>query len=383
MTKDDIKARILRLETLVIRHPQFVAAQDAILDLELRRPAALPAGPHAGPPADTAEDDVPFDFSEDGLEDAPPGGGALTQYCVMIVGPAGTGKSHVLTSIQALPEMQVDTSGRYGDRRPVVRLDVPDFANPKQTVVEIMRAVGAPVPKRLTRNGVASRLRYQFQQLETRLLMLDEAHSFVDGQGEAGLRANGKFLKFLLNSCGVPIAMAGEESLEELRTSKALKRRTDALVELRPYSWSDPDEQLEFLDILGQLEDAMGFGTDAALSTDMELACRLYFASEGSVGLVTKILSQALKLALKAGAGAIDRQTLSKAFRLENPASVLVADDPDIFVAPVGGRDDPFLVDAAKFKAMWKARYSAPPVDRSRKTGIRRAPKRDAQGLSL
>lgn len=69
MTKDDIKARILRLETLVIRHPQFVAAQDAILDLELRRPVSMPVGPHAGLPADTAEDDVPFDFSEDGLEE--------------------------------------------------------------------------------------------------------------------------------------------------------------------------------------------------------------------------------------------------------------------------------------------------------------------------
>lgn len=366
-----IQHRVHAFEHLFIEHPGILAAENAIADLQLRLPIVSDVeAPFLCTTTDSAQT-FNFDAKYAVQEEAD---NELTQYCVLIIGEAGSGKTRLLERIEAKPEFKPDLSGADGDFLPLIAFDMPDVGTPKALLSELFECAKLGLPGRRTRNELARQLRMQLRALGTKLIIIDEAHVLCEGRTDQAVLTAARALKFLLNTCGVPIVLLGEGPLARLEASKALKRRVDSHLNLTPYSWSYADDRFQFLDYLDQLDDGLGFKKRCGLADDMDLASRIYFVSSGHIGLVAKYLGKALKFALREKKKSVDRALLERAYDDLHPVKRTVSSDPDEIVPHLARSRNPFGVDRPTFKQMWADKF-APPAKEDKSQVVRRARK--------
>lgn len=350
MTEREIKHRIRAFEKLFIEHPRILQAERAIIDLELRQQNDCEPQIEFLCSETTSANTYSFSKENASSEEEE---NQLTQHGVLVVGDAGAGKSRLKDQIKDRPEFKPNLTGPYGDVIPLLSFDMPDKPTPKSFLAELCNKVGVAMCARPTRNELASKLRRQLKQIGTRLIMIDEAHTLTEGRKDEAVLEAARCLKFLLNTCGVPIVLLGEKPLSRLMVSKALTRRIDCHISIEPYSWSYEDERYEFLNCLDQLDEALRFDSRCRFAENDDLSSRLYFISGGHIGLVAKYLTKALKLALRTGEAGIDAQLLSRVYREMNPIVRSVHPDPDFLELSLADPDNPFLVDRDVFKQMW------------------------------
>ncbi|MBJ7438036.1 MAG: TniB family NTP-binding protein [Sphingopyxis sp.] len=354
MNAQEIKRRIRAFEGLFIEHPRVVEAELAVVDLSLRQLDPGSDDHEILCTSTGSEHTFKFDDTHSALEEIE---NDLTQYCVLIVGEAGSGKTRLKDQIKARPEFKQDLSGADADIMPLLYFDMPNTPTPKALLEELCEKAGLVLPKRITRNELASKLRTQLAQIGTKLIIIDEAHAIVEGRRERAVVEAARCLKFLLNTCGVPMVLLGEEPLARLETSKALKRRIDCHISLDPYSWSYEGDRFEFLNYLDQLDEALGFQSRCCFADDPDISSRLYLVSGGHIGLVTKYLAKALKFALREGKNTIDAGLLAQAYRELHPAKRAIFSDPDMIIAEPAVSQNPFLIDRVAFKKMWATKF--------------------------
>ena len=352
MTNAELRQRIKNFENVFIQHPKVVDAELAILDLGLRQQNNCAPETEILCSNTVSADTYNFKADNALLEEEE---NHLTQHCVLIVGEPGTGKTRLADKIKRKPEFRQNLTGQYGDIVPLLAFDMPDNPTPKSLVAELYSNAGLSLPPRITRNELASTLRRQLRQIGTKLIMIDEAHTLADGRKDQAVLEAARCLKFLLNTCGVPIVLLGEQPLTRLKNSKALLRRVDRHISIDPYNWSYENERVEFLDYLDQLDEALGFNSRCKLADNDDLASRLYFISGGHIGLVAKYLAKALKIALRAKKDSIDAGILAETYQEMYPIGSCVDPDPDILLDSLADSDNPFLVDRTRFKELWAA----------------------------
>ncbi len=230
----------------------------------------------------------------------------MTARGMLLLGDAGSGKSTIVQRILDLnlPERTLD-----GVTAPVAVVEVPPAPTLRAVVDSMYSALGYRAEKGLSAEDIIKDLVGKADLLGTAAMLLDESHHILESRETAQVT---EFLKSLLNRLGCCMIFAGLKELETLRGSLQLDRRLFPDVLLRPYSFTNTVERLEFMAFLAAMEKhALGFSQPSGLASQ-DVARRLYAASGGLIGIVTKYLSHAVLLARIRGLDRIDLDLLAE-----------------------------------------------------------------------
>ena len=196
-----------------------------------------------------------------------------------------------------------------GATTPVVVAEIPPAPTMRAAVDGIYGALGYVAERSLTAEGIVKDLKTKVDLLGVSVMLLDEAHHILQSREQAMVT---EFLKSLLNRLGCNLILAGLDDLKELRSSLQLGRRLQPDIVLRPYSFQNTAERLEFMTWLRALDrHAIKLPGKSVLGSQ-DVARRLYAATGGLVGIVTKYLSHAVLLAKLRGIDRIDLDLLAE-----------------------------------------------------------------------
>jgi type II secretory pathway predicted ATPase ExeA len=315
---------IIKLETDIIQHLQLTAAKVSIQKLHSRS------------------------YSE--------GKRRLKARALLLVGESGAGKTTILEDyLSEHPTSEtVD-----GDIRPVVVVETPQRPTRRQFVAAIMSSLGYRAKDDWNIKQIIDRISTYCEELHVGVLLIDEAQEIFENKSEETQREISEFIKSLLNTCRMQIVLAGLPSLLKLGEFKQLRRRLEPPIKLVPYNWSTIEGRVEFLAILSFFEDKAELPKPSNLA-DHDSAKRIYCATGGHVGLVSKYLSQALDIALQEGLQRIDLAVLARAFDafedVDEEIPLLDFDAPPTSVGS-GARNprNPFSATHKELKDLWSA----------------------------
>lgn len=264
-------------------------------------------------------------------------GRTLKARGLLITGHAGAGKT---TVIEYWKEIHPDIETDEGVIKPVLYVKVPETPTKRAIVAAILGAMGYNAPKDINSFDIIEEIRKKVELLGVLLIILDEAHHVLESKDPVDVS---EFLKSLLNAIEVGIVLSGAPSLNELKTSAQFSRRLMPDVRLRPYNWCNTVERLEYLTFLGSIEKQCIDLPEPSNLKDEDIARRLYVASRGEIGLVTKYVSQALQWATTRNLPRIDLALLAEVDAAWSPVSNATDDiafDDDISIADDADIDD-------------------------------------------
>lgn len=279
---------------------------------------------------------------------------------LLVVGRSGAGKSTLLESYGDANAIDEAASSDLTDVRPVIRLEMPWRPTRKMVVTALLKALGYPTKKNWDIEEITERLAGLFSDMGVEIVLIDEAHHILTGKTEKGTTEVAEFLKSLLNRCGVQFVLFGLPDLEALEESAQMKRRFQPTVRLEPYRWDVSGERTEFRVVVDSMVKAMkplkGFGLD-----DPFHLTRLYCATGGNVGLLSKYMSEAYRRALDASVDIIDVNLMANVyadFHKSEVAAVPLANWREKVVRQIGGMPaskNPFLAEPDDFDDLWEA----------------------------
>ncbi len=252
-------------------------------------------------------------------------GKRLRARAMLLLGAAGAGKT---TVVQHFLDNHPARQTSDGVIMPVVVVEVPPSPTLRAIVDALYSALGYRA-ERLSAEEIIKDLMKKVDLLGVVTILLDESHHILDSKQSAHVT---EFIKSLLNRLGCSMIFSGLHDLKDLRVSLQLSRRLFPDVVLRPYNFGNKVDRLEFMSFLAAVEENTMKHLQSSVS-DQDVARRLYTASGGLIGIVTKYLSHALLLASVRSLGRIDLDLFAEIDASWSGASVALDDvgfDADI-----------------------------------------------------
>lgn len=196
--------------------------------------------------------------------------------------------------------------GIDGDERPIVFVNAQHSRSTTALATQILRGMGAEVPRALLGHQVLDRLKTQLVGQGTRLLFIDEFHHLV-AKSDVLVEELSELVKDLLVETRVQLVVSGmPKAANPVNQNPQLDRRCHDRFCVSPFSWgSEPGLQQEFLEFLEDMEEGMGLPESSNL-TNLVRAGRIHAATGGILGRVTRLLHKSLEYGLEDGVMHID-----------------------------------------------------------------------------
>ena len=287
----------------------------------------------------------------------------LEARALFVVGYSGAGKSTLLAQYERNERMKPGAfrSDEDGDVRPVVRLQVPSSAQKRQFVSAIVGALGYKAQADVDSNAIVLEIGDLCRRLGVQVILLDEAHELTKGGGKR-VEVIQEFVKSLLNQTGVQFVLAGLPGVLDLQPEEQVGRRMAPVFYLSPYDWGTEEGRVEFATLLAELEDKVGVPFVPSLLDDPVLQARMYYATKGRIGLVSKYMSAALDKVLHGELEQITPYDLGVIFDEFRPKPMPVIAPVEFDAPPVAAAvrivtvaGNPFLVEVDEFRTMWNS----------------------------
>lgn len=248
--------------------------------------------------------------------------------CLFLKGATGAGKTTLLKSYeQDYP--RTETSD--GTIVPVLSVTIPTPANVKSVVSKLLWELGDPAYDKGTTSSQTIRLIGLMKDCSVKLVFLDEFQHFIDRDSAKVLKTVSDWLKNLLLDTKVPIILIGLPEAETVfQFNPQLSRRFATRYNLSPFDWL-ADGGMEFRTFLHAVETQLPLMEKSNLASE-EMALRFYYASDGIVAYVMKLIRYGTLMTLKQGQEKLDLNVLANAFD-----KYVKADKPT--------KQNPFLTD--------------------------------------
>ena len=234
---------------------------------------------------------------------------------LLVLGESGTGKSSICRYLvvkyprRVLPERDVV---------PALNVSVPAAATIAGLASEILRALGDPDPNSGTVPTKTHRITTLCRGCSVELLLIDEAQHLHDRGRATTHYMVGDWLKQLIDELSIPTVFLGLPRLEQLlHINEQLRRRFSKRALLALGQKAEASTQTECLQLFLSLAACMPVPVRTSGIKSFELGERLYFASDGRVAYIKKLLSHALSHALEYQATEILLIDLENAFTQE------------------------------------------------------------------
>ena len=220
-----------------------------------------------------------------------------------IVGESRTGKTSLLENFELKHQKSHDKDGM---NVPVLCASVPSGPTIKSLAGKLLEGFGAPDPERGTENEKSRRLRRLIKESGTRMVMLDEFHHFYD-RGKRRIMHNvADWLKVLIDDTRTTLVVAGLPSCKSvIDQNEQLAGRFLAPIEMPRFIWTDIGSRSQFIKILKGFHNEIAKQYKISEFYNSEMSFRFYCATGGLIGLLAKLLRQALRNASDSKADSI------------------------------------------------------------------------------
>lgn len=230
--------------------------------------------------------------------------------CMFLSGQTGVGKTTIYKTYANRYPRLVNTEGVT---IPILAVTIPAPATVKTVVTKMLLELGDPAFDKGSTGNQTIRLIGLLKDCKVELIFLDEFQHFIDRDSDKILRNVSDWLKTLILETNLPIILIGLPEAEQvLKLQSQLSRRLANRCYLHPFSWQQDDGR-EFRTFLHLLESKLPLSEVSNLS-DEYTARRIYYASDGTVAYVMKLIRYGTYLALQHHQEKLDLKLLSVAF---------------------------------------------------------------------
>ncbi len=230
---------------------------------------------------------------------------------MLITGLAGVGKSKFIERYaEKFPRRDEE------DRTvvPVLIVTIPQSATVKSLVGELLEALGDSFPDRGSSASQTRRLRNLIKACGVELIIADEFQHFIDKESDKVLHDVSDWLKVLMDKTKKPVILIGMPNSDKiLEANEQLKRRFTLKESLEPFGWKSAKQQDTFRQLLSHIDGKLPFNERSNLD-DPQVAFQIYYATEGVIGYVMKLIRGAAIRGLRQSAGKLDADLLSYAY---------------------------------------------------------------------
>lgn len=230
--------------------------------------------------------------------------------CLFLKGETGAGKTTIIKSYaQNYPRRET----LEGTEVSLLSITIPSPATVKSLVSKLLWELGDPAYEKGSVSNQTIRLIGLIKYCGVELVVLDEFQHFIDRDSERVLQTISDWLKNLILDTKVPMVLIGLPEAEAVfHVNCQLSRRFANRHNLNPFYW-DNDSGKEFRTFLHAVESQLPLIENSNLATE-EMALRFYYASNGIVAYVMKLIRYGTYLALKQGQEKLDSNVLAIAY---------------------------------------------------------------------
>lgn len=210
--------------------------------------------------------------------------------CLAVVGESRTGKSRLLEECSAAFPSRRDADGIV---MPVLGVSTPSKPTVKGLAADMLKAIGDPRYAEGTEIAKTARLHRLMKEIGTRVLLIDEFQHFVDKGTNQVMHHVADWLKILVDETKVVLIVSGLPSCRQvIDQNEQLAGRFLAPLLLPRFNWTDDDLRDEFLAILAAFHEALSSHFDMPVLDSEEIGFRMYCATGGLMGHITRLLRQ-------------------------------------------------------------------------------------------
>jgi hypothetical protein len=258
-----------------------------------------------------------------------------------IVGPAGVGKTALMDRwIRRATAQHIMSEEEH--TLPYVYVCLPAQVTSKGMLALCLTVLGDPAPLKGSLEGQIKRLLQLIHILKVRILVIDELECLVDRETQRIRYPCVDTLESILTQAGVSTVLVGCSGDTELilRASPRLEYLVGSPRFLQPFEWDQrkPTSIDEFRMLMRTIDHALPF--DNSGFAEREMAYCWYYATNGLLGWVIKLLRYAARKAVQYHEATVSRSLLADAYQIciaetsmgdrkVNPFAVLHFSEPE------------------------------------------------------
>ncbi|RAX15082.1 transposase [Pseudarthrobacter sp. AG30] len=222
---------------------------------------------------------------------------------LLLIGPTNNGKSMIIEKFRRRHPAE---SGPDRETIPVLIVQMPSEPSVSRFYTALLAAMGAPLLPRQRLADLEVLALSVLRRVGVRMLVIDELHNVLAGR-DSTRREFLNLLRFLGNELRIPLVGVGtREAYLAIRSDDQLENRFEPVV--LPL-WQEGDAALSLLASFGSSFPLRNPSTIATADAARYLLAR----SEGTIGELTLLLTEAAVVAVDSGEEAINQRTLSLA----------------------------------------------------------------------
>lgn len=222
---------------------------------------------------------------------------------LLLVGPTNNGKSMI---IEKFRRQHPSSSGADEEQIPVLAVQMPSEPSVARFYASLLAGLGAPLRPRQRLPELERVALMLLRRVGVRMLVIDELHNVLAGR-DASRREFLNLLRFLGNELRIPLVGVGtRDAYLAIRSDDQLENRFEPLT--LPL-WGESPETLS---LLASFASSFPLRAPSSIATP-EVARYLLSRSEGTIGELTRLLTEAAIAAVDSGEEAINHRTLTLA----------------------------------------------------------------------
>lgn len=224
---------------------------------------------------------------------------------LLLVGDTHNGKTTIISRFrQKNPGQTDEETGRVV--MPVLAIQVPSVPDEVRFYNTILEKLLAPYREREQPEKKLFQVSRILERLQTRILIMDEIHHIIAGN----LKKQRQFLnaiKYLSNELKMPLVGVGTgDAFNAINTDPQLANRFEPLVLPR---WKNNDE---YLQLLASFEYMIPLKKPSGLAEDPQIFVKILSMSEGLIGEISVIVTEAAVAAIEKGEERISLKILKE-----------------------------------------------------------------------
>ncbi len=234
--------------------------------------------------------------------------------CVLLTGPSGSGKTTILEKILAENQKFIEDDTL---KVPVVMATVDAKATIGSLASRLLDGFGDP----LSESGVISKRIHRVEDFvectNTKMILIDEIQHFIDQDNNKVIQIVSDTLKNLIKTKKLACVLCGMSGQAEkvVDSNPQLARLFPDPIVLEAFNWDErnPETIIEFRRILSEIDKIIPLREKSNL-VNLETAWRIFYATDGLMGYLMKLIRISTTYALERGYEKLDNALFAEVF---------------------------------------------------------------------